>query len=87
MLIQVTFCRDNDEIELESMMGNSEMIKKHITIIAFLVFLVVPTMSAVAPNVSTTSGVAPLAVWCDADVAASTDSSEKHEIVNSRRKY
>jgi hypothetical protein len=69
------------------MMGTSEIIKKDIIRFVFLVFLTVPTMSAAAPDVSTTSGVAPLAVWCDADVAASTDTSEKHGIVNSRSRY
>jgi hypothetical protein len=69
------------------MMRQSETIIKHSIRFAFLAFLAVPTMSAAAPNVNTTSGVAPLAVWCDADVAESPDASEKHEIVNSRRGY
>jgi len=43
---------------------------------AFLLIFIlsVPAMAFAAPNVSRTSGVAPLAVWCDADAEASDGS-------------
>jgi hypothetical protein len=58
------------------LMGKSETMKSSIIVFLILIFLAVPTISTAAPNVSRNSGVAPLAVWCDADVEASTSSTK-----------